>query len=183
MEFLAQLDHQLLLFANKTVSNKAFDLIFPWLTDLHKQTLTLVLVLIIWAFLIYRKRKFFFIGLALILVVAFDDFLGGQLKNLFNRPRPDVAGFDVILRSPHFGGPSFPSNHAMNMFCIASFLSWHSKKVGAWFYFLACLIAFSRVYCGVHFPTDVISGGFLGVTVGHWGAITFHHLFGRFYAK
>jgi len=163
---LYNLDVEILLFINRTLQNSLFDFILPAVTDLHKIRFIQLAILAIWLVLLKFNRNAFLVGLGLIFSLALGDFLGGQLKGFFLRPRPDLAGIDVILRAPHFGGGAFPSNHALNMFCLYQFISFFYSKAKLYLLFFALIIAFSRVYCGVHYPSDVISGGFIGGALG-----------------
>lgn len=93
------------------------------------------------------------------------------MKPLFARPRP----YDYQLE--HFGRVipllieaqhdfSFPSGHTIASFEAATVLALHSKKWGIPALILASLIAFSRLYLYVHYPTDVLCSVLLGISVG-----------------
>lgn len=93
--------------------------------------------------------------------------LNSGLKNLFNFPRP--IGIDGI-RSHYTGtatGSSFPSGHTQCFSTAAFSLAARLKK--RWVYLTAAaltlLVAFSRLYLGVHFPKDVLAGGLLGIII------------------
>jgi membrane-associated phospholipid phosphatase len=90
------------------------------------------------------------------------------------RPRPFAALPDAILRIGK-GNPlgSMPSAHAMNMSLIATVCTWYYRRVGPWVILVALGVAWSRVYNGVHYPSDVLVGISAGVSVGLltlWGA-------------
>ena len=96
------------------------------------------------------------------------------MKPLFARPRP----YDYQL--VHFGKEiallieaqhdfSFPSGHTLASFEAATVLAIHSKKAGIPALILACLIAFSRLYLYVHYPTDVLFSVAMGIGFGFLG--------------
>lgn len=92
-------------------------------------------------------------------------FVAGNLvlKNLVARPRPFVADPSVILKVPMPGEYSFPSGHTMNGFSAAMVIFLHDRKAGGAALCFAALIAFSRMYLFVHFPTDILGGFIIGI--------------------
>lgn len=94
------------------------------------------------------------------------------LKPLFGRARPFVAHEFLGLLIPPPSGDSFPSNHSMVSFAAAAALccvpgkgaAVRALRVGA--VAVACLIAFSRLYLYVHYPTDILAGAVIGIAVG-----------------
>jgi len=85
------------------------------------------------------------------------------IRFLYNRPRPfDTLNFVPLLE--HSSGHSFPSGHAAFFFALAVSVYVYNKKAGVWFLAAAGLIAFSRVYVGIHFPLDVIVGAGIGIS-------------------
>lgn len=89
------------------------------------------------------------------------------LKNWVARIRPYemIEGLHLLIeRQKDF---SFPSGHATNSFAAAWVIfCMVPRKYGVPALILACLIAFSRLYVGVHYPTDVLAGTLIGIAAG-----------------
>jgi undecaprenyl-diphosphatase len=103
-------------------------------------------------------------------VVVISDILAEALSDLSklitDRPRPPVRYPDPapLVHIPHT--PSFPAGHAATSFaCAATLARFAPRRVAVVLYVLAALIAYSRVYVGVHYPLDVIGGAVLGLLV------------------
>jgi undecaprenyl-diphosphatase len=96
------------------------------------------------------------------LTAAFVAWITVQgLKAAVARGRPDI---DLLVARPHTS--SFPSGHAATSFACATVLGAFLPRWRVPFYGLAALIAWSRLYVGVHFPLDVIAGVSWGLLVG-----------------
>jgi len=85
------------------------------------------------------------------------------LKSLFRRKRPYVQLAQAVLVGAPPRRHSFPSGHAASAFAGAWLLSKHYPRWRSVFYTLAFLVAFCRIYLGVHYPSDVVAGGAVGV--------------------
>jgi membrane-associated phospholipid phosphatase len=88
------------------------------------------------------------------------------LKYAFAAPRPSQGEDDRRLFDYNFdyGSPSFPSGHTMVAFSLAEV---YGSEYGRWWtYPLAALVGWSRVYEGAHWPSDVLLGAVLGVSIG-----------------
>ena len=91
------------------------------------------------------------------------------LKNMVARPRPCwERAVDLLVANPT--DYSFPSGHSAAGFAAATALFCWNKKAGICAYILTTLIAFSRLYLYVHFPTDVLAGALIGVICGLIGS-------------
>lgn len=105
------------------------------------------------------------IGFAVLLALLFDYLIiNVALKGLVARPRPFVVN---ELIKPLVGGVSpyrsFPSGHSGGSFAaMFALYKWVPKKIGIPALFLASLVAVSRLYVGVHYPTDIIGGCIIG---------------------
>ncbi|MGZ5278364.1 MAG: phosphatase PAP2 family protein [Pseudobdellovibrionaceae bacterium] len=156
---------------NIQMANPAFDIFFPAITDLHKTNIFRIVfipfLLILW-FYLYRLR-----GLAMAVLLAISlglsDVFGAMAKRYWMRPRPFSTELDFIQRSGA-GGFSFPSNHAANMFCAAFFLSAFFPRFRILFFTIAILVCISRIYNGVHYPSDIIAGAIIGTFFGVFGS-------------
>ena len=91
------------------------------------------------------------------------------LKNLFARTRPYDVNTTVQLLVPKLHDFSFPSGHTSASFTAVSALYFSKDKLWKPALILACLIAVSRLYLYVHYPTDVLGGLLLGVLSGYIG--------------
>lgn len=108
----------------------------------------------------YRRH-----GILMLVSLATGCIIGeGILKHLFARVRPvDALGLSLLIKHP--GGFSFPSGHSCSSFAAATCLWWANRKWRIGAVSIASLIAISRVYHGVHYPTDILCGAVLGIAV------------------
>ncbi|TXK76963.1 undecaprenyl-diphosphatase [Paenibacillus sp. N3.4] len=100
--------------------------------------------------------------------------ISGLLGHFFYRDRPFVV-HSVLQLIAHPANSSFPSDHAIGAFVIATAFWVYRRKDGVVWLALAACIAFSRVWTGVHYPTDVLAGGIIGIV----SALCVHQLFIR----
>ncbi|MCM2532578.1 phosphatase PAP2 family protein [Neobacillus pocheonensis] len=116
-------------------------------------------VIIYWFTRTESNRQMVFQGLVTASLALGTNKLIGTL---YHRDRPFVH-HHVIQLVMHEASASFPSNHAAASFAIAASI-WFWRKRDGWIWFiLAAAISFSRVWSGIHYPTDVIGGAILGI--------------------
>ncbi|MHC0038783.1 phosphatase PAP2 family protein [Pseudoneobacillus sp. C159] len=124
-------------------------------------TVILSILILIFLYVVLKHRAELILFIALIVG---SPIINSILKSIFHRARPDFH------RLIEIGGYSFPSGHAMNactVYGILTFLLWrHISKKGGRILLLIfnitmiLMIGISRIYLGVHYPSDVISGYF-----------------------
>lgn len=172
LEFLKQIDRNLLYFINVRLENPIMDQFFMNLTDLHKILWFKFIVLpLILGFFIYKYRTGAFkVLLMLVLAVGLSDLIAYRgVKSIVQRARPfdDPIVSTWVRKLGPAHGTSFPSNHAANCFAGAAILGWYFTRRRYFFYGLAAIVAYSRCAVGVHFPSDVLGGALLGIFVGY----------------
>ena len=159
IESIFAIDRTILLFVQDHIRcafGNAIMIFFTSIGDAGLLWLALGLIL----FLFRKTRR---VGFDLILAVAVCWLINDPLiKNLVQRPRPFVwiPELQTLVARP--GSFSFPSGHACSSLAAAFALRWGFGKKGGWFYVPAVLIALSRIYVGVHYPSDVLVGALWG---------------------
>jgi undecaprenyl-diphosphatase len=160
--FLKVLDIKIFFLINQTFSNPVFDSIMPLITN--KNNWILIIIVLLFYLTIYNGKRGKIAFIILIIAVGItDSFSSFILKPYFERIRPSHEIYEHINLLIARGGKwSMPSNHAANISAIAVILSYFYDKWKIPLYSLAVIIAFSRVYVGVHYPADVLVGGLIG---------------------
>ncbi|MFO7888914.1 MAG: phosphatase PAP2 family protein [bacterium] len=162
MDFLLSIDTQLFLILNRGVANPVFDIIMPFITESDNWKIPMA---IIWlSLIIFGGKKGRIAALLIVLVITLSDQLSSSvIKPLVARIRPcfAVENARLIIHQSH--SKSFPSSHAANMSAAALLFSVYYPRFKWIFISVAVLVAYSRIYVGVHYPADIIAGAILGM--------------------
>lgn len=163
------MDKTLFYAVNHGMQNGLLDWLMPALTR-YENWIPAGLLLAAW---LIRKNpsKGVAVIFAATAAVVLADYLSHHfVKEFFGRVRPCRALPDVHLVVGCGKSASFPSSHAWNAFTVASVLGLYEKKLRVAAFSSAALVAFARVYEGVHYPADVLAGALLGVCFG-WAVL------------
>lgn len=178
------MDQKLLFLINREWTSAAADrlmaLVSSWDVWLPIAAILIVTLLVRGPF----KARAFVVTVVIIVGIN-DGLISNSLKRLIGRPRPHqaVEGVRVVdlvkakprilaifspakvkLSRPGSGpveGRSFPSSHTMNMFSVALLAACFYGRRMAWGFAIAALVSYSRIYVGVHWPSDVVTSIFL----------------------
>ena len=163
-DLLYSIDTSIFFFINHTLANPVLDWLMPFLTDLNKHWQTLVVVGFLLAWMMIRGgRNGRTAGALLVISIVISDQLSSTLlKHLVGRLRPCHVLSGVRLLVDCGSGLSFPSSHAVNNFAGATILSTYYRKYRWWWFSFAALVALSRPYIGVHYPSDILGGAAIG---------------------
>jgi undecaprenyl-diphosphatase len=180
------MDKTLLLIINREWTNPFMDRLMATFTsaDVWLPLLILGGLILLWRGN-FEVRSFLLVTL---LTIGFTDGIFTQfMKPLINRPRPSQAlaevrevnlektkpailgvwrPVQVSLSKPPEGpvnGRSFPSGHAMNNTVIATMAILFFGRAGALYIIPAAIVSYSRIYCGSHWPSDVVVSIVLGI--------------------
>ena len=152
-------DNYILFVINKHLKNKYLDIIMPFTTRMGN----LGFIWIMMALVLILDKPYRAIGTSVILTLILGTVLGeGIVKDIVRRVRPcKFKNYNLLIATPITY--SFPSGHALSSFAVAEVLSVSFSQYKFIFMGIAFLIAFSRLYLDVHYPTDVIAGIVIGI--------------------
>ena len=184
LDILISIDRALFLFINTTLSNPVFDVFFKFITLRDSWIIPGIIAAIF--FIVKEKKKALIVLGCLIITIAISDpFCVRILKPLVHRFRPChpsyfIDGQHIFLAGGNFmfgmkRSLSFPSAHAMNWFSGAMLLYLFYPKRWIWFITFAFLVALSRVYVGVHYPSDIFAGAVIGIGIGAGVYFLYHY--------
>lgn len=154
------LDIVIFKLVNTGMTSPFLDSVMTYVTDkMNFMGAVIVAAALIW---ILGKRQDRVGLIVLVALVLLSDLASNTLKHLIERQRPCnvIEGARLLVGCAN--SFSMPSSHATNIFAAMVFLTARYRKFWPLFIGMAILVSYSRVYVGVHYPTDVISGAALG---------------------
>lgn len=163
MEWIVNFDFAILDWIQLHLRNAFLDVVMPLITLLGDHGIFFIVMGILLLCFRRSRRCGFFLLLALLVGLLICNI---TLKPLIARIRPyDLkSGIDLLIEAPT--DFSFPSGHTNASFVFATVIFCVNKKWGIPAFILAALIAFSRLYLYVHYPTDVLAGIVCGMFAG-----------------
>jgi membrane-associated phospholipid phosphatase len=153
---------------NQGLSNAFFDWLMPICSG-NALFVPLLVALVVWLWLKGGLRARVCLAMLALILALGDGLVSNTLKKTIGRERPFTELDDAVLRVGRGGSKSMPSSHAFNWFAAAAVLAVYSKRSRRWMYSIASVVSFSRVYNGVHYPSDVIAGALVGTVFGFGG--------------
>jgi undecaprenyl-diphosphatase len=177
---LPEVDTIIFFFINRDLENRLFDILMPFITS---KAYLLFLPFIVFFFLKDRKRTIIVLTIGLA-SLALSDWGSHMLKHVFERPRPCNTLDGVHLLVGCSRSYSLPSNHAVNAFAFAlPFYLLFKNKIRYAFVIIAFTVAFSRVYVGVHYPSDVLVGALFGIMIALFVVNLYNYSYTRYKEK
>ena len=160
MKIMTEFELGILDFISEKMSSPLFDKVMPVITKFGDHGILWMALTVV--FLLIRKTRP--LGLSMAISLALGFVCGNLLaKNIVARIRPYEYRDTITLLVSKLSDYSFPSGHSLASFEGATCIFIRNKVWGTIALILALLIAFSRLYLYVHFPTDVLTGTFFGI--------------------
>jgi membrane-associated phospholipid phosphatase len=169
---------------NQQWTNSFFDSLFPFLRE-SEIWVPFYVFLLVFITLNFGKKGWLW-AFSLIMTVVVSDLASSRvMKTLVTRLRPchepDLASTIHILAAYCPGSSSFTSSHACNHFAMATFIFCTLRRTSALWavvFVWAFLISYAQVYVGVHYPTDILGGAFIGCLIGYGTSRLFENRIG-----
>lgn len=153
------MDVRIISYVQAHCHNRFTDFIFPLLSRIGNAGAVWLAA----AILIGQDKQTRSFAFMLFFSLALSHVISQILKPIIGRPRPFVTtpGVPLLIHTP--GGYSCPSGHSASSFAAATIIWLFNNRFGTAALILALLIAFSRVFLFVHYPSDTVLGSLLGV--------------------
>jgi len=123
--------------------------------------------LFLFFFLMANLKKYWKMVLEALIAAVFTRLILTEgIRWLWFRPRPFVSLDFIPLIGKSASEASFPSGHASFYFALSTIVYCYNKKAGILFYATTFLIVTSRIFVGVHWPSDILAGAVIGILMG-----------------
>lgn len=140
-----------------------FDYFAIFCTDYLGYVLLGILIL----FLVFNYKKYWKMVFEALMAAFITRFVVAEtIRLIWFRARPFVALNFIPLINQSPTEASFPSGHSTFYFALATIVYFYNKKLGILFFVASFFIAVSRVFVGVHWPSDILVGAILGILMG-----------------
>jgi undecaprenyl-diphosphatase len=181
-------DYQLLHLINRDWSHPFLDYWMPAISAVNSWMPLFVIALVV---VLWRGRLYglLYVACLAVALAVGDGVVSRSLKIMVARDRPACSVVGLLERDlgkassewkrlfeplrivptrvrPGFRTNSFPSSHTINMFAVATITALFHRRWGVFAYVLAVMVAYSRLYCAAHWPSDVIPSMGLGILIG-----------------
>ena len=174
MPEITDIDFKILNFIQEYFSCGFLNFLMPKITFLGNGGMIWILTAFIMLFFAKYRKTGIIVGVGLFEGVIIGNVL---LKNLMARERPcwinDTVNILISIPKDY----SFPSGHTISSFIAATIIMHTDKRMGIAAYVLASMIAFSRLYLYVHFPSDVLAGVLIGIIIGIMSSVISDKIF------
>ncbi|TDX48432.1 phosphatase PAP2 family protein [Orenia marismortui] len=158
-------DIQLFYLINRKIKCRLLDLIMPRITHLGGAIFTFTVTFLL---VFFGGAQFRQVGWEAMIALVSSGIFVQLAKYTFNRSRPYEALEKVNLTTPPFDVRSFPSGHTTAIFSVAMVLGFNFPSFYPVSQTIAGLVAVSRAYVGVHYPSDIITGALIGIYFSNW---------------
>lgn len=152
-------DAAILKIVNTSMNCKTLDFIMPPITYLGSTFFSILFCLVT---IFHSNEAIKSLGIKTLIALSISSLISRFIKAYVNRVRPFIKHTNLNIKKIGIDEYSFPSGHTTAAFSIAIINSLFFPGIAVASILLACCVGISRIYLGVHYPTDVLAGTFLG---------------------